>query len=239
MTAKDMALVTPLDPLADLTDTSCAYLRAIWVVGERNDGKVTTTSLADELGVAASTVSTALRKLVDKDLVTHPRYGAIRLTHTGIDATIRIIRRLRLLETFLVRELGYGWHEVHDDADVLALAASDRFIDRIDQRLGHPTRDPHGDPIPAADGTLPRLTLTPLAECATGVVGTVARIDDSDPAMLEYFHNVGLTLDRRVTIGVTRPFAGTMSVVPEGSNTDVVLGDVAAQSIWITLAPNG
>lgn len=220
--------------LAELSTSSCDYLKAIWSAGEWSADKVTTSSLAERVGVAPSTVSTALRRLEERGLVIHQRYGSIQLTALGTRAALEIIRRQRLLETFLVRELGYGWHEVHDDAVALAYAASDRAIDHIDERLGHPARDPHGDPIPGADGILPPTAMTPLASCAAGDRGVISRINDSDPAMLEYFDQVDLTLDQVVTVGVTRPFAGTMSVSTQGSGTDIVLGDVAARSIWIT-----
>ncbi len=166
--------------------------------------------------------------------MSHKRYGSVTLTDLGTATALSIVRRQRLLETFLVRELGYGWHEVHDDAVALAHTASDRVIDHIDARLGYPTRDPHGDPIPDADGVLPPLELTPLASCSAGDRGVISRIDDSDPAMLEYFDQVHLTLDQVVTVGVTRPCAGTMSVSTGTGGADIVLGDVAACSIWIT-----
>ena len=95
------------------------------------------------------------------------------------------------METFLVRELGYSWDEVHDEAEVLEHAVSDRMLDRIDAKLGHPTRDPHGDPIPAADGQVPTPDARQLSVCQDGDAGTVARISDADPEMLRYFDSVG------------------------------------------------
>ncbi|MEE3849530.1 metal-dependent transcriptional regulator [Gordonia sp. LSe1-13] len=220
--------------LTDLSTSSCDYLTAIWKAGEWAAAKVTTSTVADQLGVAPSTASAGLRRLAERGLVIHERYGSVQLTALGTTVALAVIRRQRLFETFLVRELGYGWHEVHDDAVALAHAASDRAVDHIDARLGHPTRDPHGDPIPDAHGVLPPLELTRLAECSVGDVGVIARIDDSDPDMLEYFDQVDLNLDAVVTVGVMRPFAGTMSISTLEGSTDIVLGDVAARSIWIT-----
>ncbi|GAB89712.1 metal-dependent transcriptional regulator [Gordonia rhizosphera] len=221
-------------PLAELSAVSRDYLKAIWSAGEWSTAKVTTSSLAEQLDVAPSTVSTNLRRLAERGLVIHQPYGGVRLTGSGTSAALAIIRRQRLFETFLVQEMGYGWHEVHDDATALASAASDRLIDYLDDRLGYPTRDPHGDPIPDPDGAVAPMTLISLSTCTTGDRGVITRIDDSDPAMLEYFDRVDLTLDQLVTVGATRPFAGTMSVSTEDGPTDIVLGDVAARSIWIT-----
>src|SRR3712207_2554037 len=105
-----------------------------------------------------------------------------------------MVRRHRLIETFLVRELGYGWDEVHDEAEVLEHAVSDLLVERIAERLGHPERDPHGDPIPGPDGHLPEPTARPLAELPRGD-WMVARISDADPALLRLFDSIGLGLD--------------------------------------------
>ena len=116
------------------------------------------------------------------------------------------------METFLVRELGYRWDEVHDEAEVLEHAVSDTMLDRIDAKLGYPTRDPHGDPIPAADGRVPTPDARQLSVCRDGDTGTVARISDSDPEMLRYFDSVGITLDSRLLVLARRDFAGMISV---------------------------
>lgn len=220
--------------VSELSASSRQYLTAIWQAGEWTTCTITTSTLAEQLGVATSTASAGLKRLAERGFVIHERYGSVQLTPLGTSAAIELIRRQRLLETFLVRELGYGWHEVHDDAVALAHAASDRAIEHIDVRLGRPSRDPHGDPIPDAEGLLPAMEAIPLSACASGDVGVITRIDDSDATMLEYFDQMNLTLDQIVTVGVTRPFAGTMSVTTLDGSADIVLGDVAARSIWIT-----
>jgi DtxR family Mn-dependent transcriptional regulator len=150
-----------------------------------------------------------------------------------------MVRRHRLIETFLVRELGYSWDEVHDEAEVLEHAVSDALVDRIDAKLGFPQRDPHGDPIPAADGRVPTPPARQLWECAEGDSGTVARISDADPEMLRYFDAVGISLDARVHVLTRRDFAGIISVAlappgaPDGEQTMIDLGSPAAQAIWM------
>ena len=110
----------------------------------------------------------------------------------------------------MVNELGYGWDEVHDEAEVLEHAVSDRLVARIDAKLGFPRRDPHGDPIPASDGQVPTPPARQLWACGAGDTGTVARISDSDPEMLRYFASVGINLDSRMRV-LTRRWPGTVS----------------------------
>lgn len=115
----------------------------IWTAQEWSREKVSTKLLAERIGVSASTASESIRKLADQGLVHHEKYGAVTLTDAGRRAALAMVRRHRLMETFLVQELGYGWDEVHDEAEILEHAVSDRMLDRIDAKLGHPTRDPH------------------------------------------------------------------------------------------------
>ncbi|HEY0185895.1 MAG TPA: metal-dependent transcriptional regulator, partial [Cellulomonas sp.] len=156
----------------------------------------------------------------------------------------------RLIETFLVSELGYGWDEVHDEAEVLEHAVSDLMVERIDTRLGHPTRDPHGDPIPAPDGTVPAPPADMLWDLREGA-GLVARISDSDPGLLRYLASVGVVLDARVEVVERRDFAGmtAVRVTPPAADPDaeagtaagagagrvVDLGELAARAIWVLL----
>ena len=174
--------------------------------------RVSTKLLAERIGVSASTASESIRKLADQGLVDHEKYGAVTLTDAGRAAALAMVRRHRLMETFLVRELGYSWDEVHDEAEVLEHAVSDRMLARIDAKLGHPTRDPHGDPIPAADGHVPSPDARQLSVCRDGDTGVVARISDADPEMLRYFDTVGISLDSRLLVLARRDFAGMISV---------------------------
>lgn len=218
-----------------LSSVAQDYLKVIWTVQEWSRERVSTKLLSERIGVSASTVSEAIRKLSDQGLVDHARYGSIALTDAGRSAAVSMVRRHRLIETFLVNELGYGWDEVHDEAEVLEHAVSDRMIDRIDAKLGFPERDPHGDPIPAADGSVPTPPARQLSDYQDGESGRVARISDADPAMLRYFDSVGIALDTDITVIERRDFAGTVSIRlgadPATGNVD--LGNPAAQAIWL------
>jgi DtxR family Mn-dependent transcriptional regulator len=212
------------------------YLKVIWNAQEWSHAKVSTKMLAEKLGVSASTASESIRKLAEQGLVDHEKYGAVTLTDSGRRAALAMVRRHRLLEAFLVTELGYGWDEVHDEAEVLEHAVSDRLIARIDAKLGFPQRDPHGDPIPGSDGQVPTPPARQLWSCADGDAGTVARISDKDPEMLRYFDSIGISLDSRLRVLTRREFAGMISVAvesAEGGPTTVDLGSPAAQAIWM------
>ncbi|KUH98672.1 DtxR family transcriptional regulator [Mycolicibacterium acapulense] len=228
--------MNPAGDARDLTTVAQDYLKVIWTVQEWSQEKVSTKLLAERLGVSASTASESIRKLADQGLVDHEKYGAVTLTEAGRAAALAMVRRHRLMETFLVRELGYSWDEVHDEAEVLEHAVSDRMLDRIDAKLGHPTRDPHGDPIPAADGRVPAPDARQLSACNDGDRGTIARISDADPEMLRYFDSVGISLDSRLRVVARRDFAGMISVAIEstdGDDTTVELGSPAAEAIWV------
>ncbi|WP_020107352.1 metal-dependent transcriptional regulator [Nocardia sp. 348MFTsu5.1] len=231
----DPATLAGLKAVSELSTVTQDYLKVIWTGQEWKPEKITTKMLAEKLGVSPSTASEAIRKLADQGLVVHERYGSITLTETGRTAAILMVRRHRLLETFLVRELGYSWDEVHDEAEVLEHAVSDRFMARLDTKLDHPTRDPHGDPIPSIDGSVPTPDASLLADLEVGAGGRIARIADTDPEMLRYFDSVGIALDRQVTIRELRPFAGTIEIsIDEG--TPINLGDIAARAIWLVTA---
>jgi DtxR family Mn-dependent transcriptional regulator len=232
--------MNPGDGTNDLSSVAQDYLKVIWTAQEWSVDKVSTKMLAERIGVSASTASESIRKLADQGLVDHEKYGAVSLTEAGRTAALAMVRRHRLMETFLVRELGYGWDEVHDEAEILEHAVSDRMLMRIDAKLGYPTRDPHGDPIPAADGQVPTPPARQLSVCNDGDAGTVARISDADPEMLRYFDSVGISLDSRLRVLARRDFAGLISVAvgnpgvsPEESESTVDLGNPAAEAIWV------
>ena len=226
----------PAKEPAGLSAVAQDYLKVIWNAQEWSREKVSTKMLAEKIGVSASTASESIRKLAEQGLVDHEKYGAVTLTESGRRAALAMVRRHRLLEAFLVKELGYSWDEVHDEAEVLEHAVSDRLVARIDAKLGFPQRDPHGDPIPGSDGRVPTPPARQLWSCVDGDIGTVARISDKDPEMLRYFDSIGISLDSRLRVVTRREFAGMISVAVEsadGRPTTVELGSPAAQAIWM------
>ncbi|WP_051681704.1 metal-dependent transcriptional regulator [Cellulomonas sp. HZM] len=227
-----------------LSAVSQDYLKVIWSVTEWDERPATTKVLAARLGVGASTVSETVRRLSDAGLVVHEPYGAVGLTELGRRYALAMVRRHRLIETFLVEELGYGWDEVHDEAEVLEHAVSETFVERISARLGHPVRDPHGDPIPGPAGEYDPPHATVLWDAAPGS-WSVARISDADPDLLRWVDEVGLHLDAALEVVQRRDAVGLVSVRlsdgPDDGPADeprtVDLGEAAARAIWLVARP--
>ena len=209
------------------------YVKVIYAHTEWQPEPISSGGLAARLGLAASSVTEMVKKLVAQGLVAHEPYGAIELTPSGLVLALRMVRRHRLIETWLVSEHGYGWDEVHDEAEVLEHAVSDRLLDAIDVSLGHPERDPHGDPIPRADGTLVRPDAVLLRD--SDDAGPVVRISDRDPLLLRHLAAEGLGLDTRVAVVERTSFGATVEF--DGRRHE--LGDDALASIWIGAQRSG
>lgn len=208
------------------------YVKVVWSAGEWSDEPVTITQVAARMGVAASTASDNVRRLVDQGLLNHAKYGAITLTHKGTRHAVTMVRSHRIIETYLVERLGYDWDEVHDEAEVLEHACSARMIEAMDAALGHPERDPHGDPIPRADGTVPTPQATVMTAAQPGH-WRVARISDADPALLRHVSEIGLTLDAACEVVEQGQFQDGVRVrIGEASGT-VALSTAAASALWL------
>ncbi len=201
------------------------YLKTVYAHTEWQDAPITPSVLAAKLGIAPSSVTEMVKKLAASGLVSHVPYGAVRLTPEGEQRALAMLRRHRLIETWLVREFGYAWDEVHDEAEVLEHTISDRLLEGIDARLGRPRFDPHGDAIPDAAGTVIREPFVLLAAAAEGHEGRVLRVDDRDPALLRALEGLGLAV------------ASEVRVAPDGillGGTAVALPDGAAHVVWLT-----
>jgi DtxR family Mn-dependent transcriptional regulator len=211
------------------------YVKVIYGFTEWQDKPITSSQLAQRLGVANSSVSEMVRKLKDQGLVDHKPYSAVTLTDSGVRLALSMVRRHRLIETYLVQELGYSWDEVHDEAELLEHAVSDTFIERMAAKLGDPQRDPHGDPIPAADGTvlLPEAQL--LGELDPGHTGRITRISDENPDLLRYLSAEEIDLDAEVEVVGRKPFGGALVVriSTTGRMRDYDLADEVTAALWV------
>jgi DtxR family Mn-dependent transcriptional regulator len=225
----------PAEEPAGLSAVAQDYLKVIWNAQEWSLDKVSTKMLAEKLGVSASTASESIRKLAEQGLVDHEKYGAVTLTESGRRAALAMVRRHRLLEAFLVKELGYSWDEVHDEAEVLEHAVSDRLLDRIAERLGHPRLDPHGDPIPTKDGRLEPLRARRLSTVEPGTAGEFVRVDDVDPGMLRHLTAEGIQLGARLEVVERAPYGGSYLVrVGELSTAEIrQLGPALVNAMWV------
>ncbi|WP_051866760.1 metal-dependent transcriptional regulator [Corynebacterium atypicum] len=203
--------------VTDLPPRSQDYLKKIFDLVDWEEGDVSTRSgvalseLADALGQQRSTASEAVKRLAGLGLVDHTPYRPIMLTERGREFAIELVRRHRLVETFLAEVVGYRVEEIHAEAEVLEHAVSDLFIERIDKALGYPTRDPHGDPIPDADGNVTPVDCVPLSQVPEGEYAEVVRLRDRDSSLLRYLTDSGLAPGVRVRL-LPAPYAGVAHI---------------------------
>ena len=214
------------------------YAKAIYKLERSAGGAVSTTALAERLDVTPGSVSAMLRKLADLGLVTHVPYHGVRLTPQGARVALEVIRHHRLLETYLADQLGVPWDRVHDEAEVLEHVLSEQLEDLIAAKLGHPTHDPHGDPIPSPDLRLDEPSTVPLDAVPVGARGRFVRISDTDPAMLRYLDERGIAPGDEFELVEREPFDGPV-LARFGSSGVQTLGGalVRAMRVEVRHAP--
>lgn len=209
-------------------------LKAVYTAGEWDARGRTVTEIATQLRTSTSTTSSLVRRLAEEGLVRHEPYGDVALTPEGLAQALRVVRRHRLVETFLVEHLDYSWDQVHDEAEVLEHTISDFMLERVDASLGEPWRDPHGDPIPDATGVVHLPHARPLAGLDPGERGYVVRILDASAELLRWFETQGITLDLAVHVVEQRPFAGPLVVqLGDEDARTLDLGLEAVGALWI------
>jgi DtxR family transcriptional regulator, Mn-dependent transcriptional regulator len=206
------------------------YIKAIWDLG--GVGSASTKDVADRLVVSAASVSNMFVRLQEMGLVEHERYRGATLTERGRREALRLVRRHRLIETFLLEHLGYDWQEVHEEAERLEHAVSDAFTDRLAAFLGHPDHDPHGDPIPSAEGILEADDSFPLSQAIEGKRLRISKVRDDDAAMLDYFGDRNLVPGRLLTVREVRALDGVVIVEDEESEV-YALGEPLARSMFV------
>jgi DtxR family Mn-dependent transcriptional regulator len=210
------------------------YAKAIYALERRASGApVTTNALAQRLGVTPGSASGMLRKLGDLGLVTHEPYRGVALTDEGRRVALEVIRHHRLLELFLI-ELGVPWDRVHDEAEILEHHISEDLEALIDARLGHPTHDPHGDPIPTADLVIDEGDSVRLDALEAGQAGRFVRVSDEDPEMLRYLAERGIAPGAEVEVVDKQPFGGP--VFCRFGDDVHVLGGALARAMRVEVA---
>ncbi len=188
--------------------------------------------IASALEVAPGTVTAMVKSLEKDGLLIYEPYSGVRLTSTGRNAALHVLRRHRLIELFLVETLGLDWSEVHQEAERLEHAMSDKLIDRIDALLGYPNVDPHGDPIPDSAGHLRQGQLISLAECPPGDAFRIARVSDQDEDFLRFVERKGLKPGSTIAVQPPDPSSGAVTIRPE-RRPEVTIGNEAAAKLWV------
>jgi len=181
------------------------YVKHIYKLTEAGD-RATTKALSQRMSLGQGTVSGMIKQLAARGLVQHQPYYGAQLTDAGRELAMKMLRRHRLIELFLVKTLGFGWHEVDEDAERLEHAVSDRLVERMDEHLGNPAVDPHGAPIPDSTGRMEGQDFKPLSDLAPGESGRVRRVADSEAELLEFLREQGVTLNGQVKVTGTGPF---------------------------------
>jgi len=202
-----MAKLAPVDTVTSAVED---YAKAIYALETRDDAAVSTNALADRLGVTPASASSMVKKLAGLGLVRHEPYRGVGLTPQGLKVALEVLRHHRLLERYLAEELGVPWDRVHDEAEVLEHVLSEELEDLIAAKLGNPTRDPHGDPIPTRDGVIDEAPTIALDQLGPGATGVFVRVSDSDPEMLRYLAARGIKPGDTFEVVDKQPFDGPL-----------------------------
>lgn len=214
-----------------ITPTIENYLKALFFLDPDANKKVSTGELANSMGVTPGSATSMIKTLAESGFVMHQLHYGVQLTQRGRNLAIHVVRRHRIVELFLVQTLGMDWSEVHEEAEKLEHVVSDEVVQRLDALLGYPTVDPHGDPIPSADGTLPHRHLTQLASCHEGESVAVARIGNQDSAFLQFAEESGLLLGATITVTSRNDIADSITL--QTDDKEVILGLAAAGRIEV------
>ncbi len=220
-------------PDEQISDAMRAYLGEIYRLGQ-GQGWVSTTALAEELGVSGPASVRMVRRMHKVGLVDHLPYKGIMLTPYGKKVALLNIRRHRLVERFLVDVLQFGWHEVHDEADNLQKGTSQIIEDRMDELMGHPTTCPHGDPIPTPNGEMPDLADIPLTVIPPGQKGEITRVRTRESRRLQYLAEIGLVPGTYFELVNRAPFNGPLRL--RIGRREQVIGHELAAALWVSCA---
>lgn len=204
------------------------YLKAIYRLSPQGR-PAATSEIAQRLELSPASVSGMVKRLSEQGLLEHVPYKGVQLTPEGRRAALRMLRRHRLIEAYLVAFLGYTWDTVHAEAERLEHAVSDALVDRMAAVLGHPAVDPHGDPIPTSEGDILELATTPLSEVPTGATAEICQVEEGQPDRLRYIASIGLRPGVPVTVVDRQPFQGPITIAVDGDTH--VIGHELAQVV--------
>ena len=209
------------------------YLKTIFTLTERAEDAATT-DIAQRLGLAPASVTGMIKRMAESGLVEHEPYRGARLTGPGRQAALAVVRRHRIIETYLITKLAYDWSTVHEEAERLEHAASDELIERMAFALGFPQYDPHGAPIPTRDGEIERRVYARLADVDVGTRVALRQVGDDDSERLRYLKSLGLVPSVEIQVLDKQPFGGPMTVrIGTGETKDKIIGLGLAESLLV------
>lgn len=230
------------DARSQLTAAMEDYLKAIYRLEQESDSPVGTNDLAAAMGVTPASATSMVKALSRLGMADHTPYHGVRLTPAGELVALEVIRHHRLIERYLQEFLGFGWDEVHDEADLLEHAISERLEERLAERMGNPLTDPHGDPIPTREGAIAEQPLVPIASLPIGEEATVGRVTTNDPDKLRYLARLGLVPSAAITLLDVAPFGGPIRLRVAGAEQSIgpaLAGEVLARDPRADLEDSG
>ena len=208
------------------------YLKTIYKLGDNNANEVNTSSLAVHMGIKSSTVTDMLKKLADKKLVKYEKYKGVRLNEDGKKIAIKIIRRHRLWEVFLLEKLNFGWSEVHEMAAQLENIQNDEMIERLDKLLGFPKYDPHGDPIPDSNWNFSKNKFITLFQAQLKKSYAVVGITDHDEGFIKYLDKIGITLNSKIMVSSLEEYDKSLKITVNRKK-EIYISKVVADNIMV------
>ncbi|MDB5020046.1 MAG: iron-dependent repressor [Pedobacter sp.] len=197
------------------------YLKVIYHLSQKSSGAVQTNTIAENIGTKPASVTDMLKKLADKRLIDYVKYQGVSLTEKGQLTAIGIVRKHRLWEVFLVDKLKLKWDEVHEIAEELEHINSDLLVERLDEYLGRPKTDPHGDSIPDKDGKFHAVNLTKLNELSAGNTGMIVGVSEHSSAYLKHLEKLGLTLGKEIQVVEVVEFDGSVELILEDKKVNI------------------
>lgn len=213
--------------MTSLTSTEENYLKVIYGLSNDTDAKIANLSIAEKLSINPATVTEMLRRLNEKKLIDYNRIDGATLTTKGQYLALQIIRNHRLWETFLEKKLGFNWTEVHEIAEQLEHVRSQKLIEKLDDFLGHPKFDPHGDPIPDADGKIPESNSIHLAEIREPGIFKITGVGNESSAFLQFLDKIGLNIGDQIEVKEIQDFDNSMFVVLNGAKNTMFSNEVS------------
>ncbi|UII24055.1 metal-dependent transcriptional regulator [Fulvivirga ligni] len=215
-----------------LSFTEENYLKTIYHIFEETSAPVSTNSIAEAMNTKAASVTDMIKKLSAKGVISYQKYKGVKISETGEKEALQVIRKHRLWETFLVEKLKFNWDEVHDVAEQLEHIKSPLLIKRLDEFLGHPKYDPHGDPIPDENGEFKAKPQTPLSQCENGQEGIVISVKDASSTFLQYVGKIGVYIGAKIRVMEKVEFDGSLEILIDNKRTIFISKEVS-ENIWI------
>lgn len=218
-----------------LSYTEENYLKSIYRLAQKKESPVSTNAIAQDMHTRAASVTDMIKRLASKSLVSYKKYHGVSITDQGSTIALKVIRKHRLWETFLVEKLNFNWDEVHEVAEQLEHIQSSLLITRLDEYLGHPSVDPHGDPIPTADGKIEEIQRIPLVDLSSGTLTRVIAVKDSSREFLRYLDKTGISIGSEIQILDRVDYDNSLEITCENSAPFFISNQVA-ENLWVQKA---